>query len=322
MTHLILTVVRILISCFAFLLIYIAAFLHEDEEGKLQNRLEELWMRIDDLQSQALSRETVFLRELLRLLTRGFDGLLGKNLLSVRSITVVFCYCWASAALLNAYAIRVRLGGRPGNSATALWEWLEPTAFVLIGTLAAALPKRIAIEFLGGVSAFFIGYLANGLFKHPKWEFYYTTWFAGAVLAGSACGVAFVAINRIVFRFSARLNKGTTIILVLTANLLIAAAYAIPYLYWWYIYTILPPGFIFVVSSTNLLAVSCALSIVIVMLIAFLHRLFWPIVSRPMYAMARREVVRKPKLLLAIAIVLLSWALPGWKAFWDFVGKL
>ena len=111
--HIVLATARMLIACVGFLLIYIAAFLHEDEEGKLQNRLEELWVRVDDFQRQALSKQTVFL--LLRLLRSGFDTLLGSRLVSARSATVVFCYSWASAVFLNSICRKSPDGGLSGE---------------------------------------------------------------------------------------------------------------------------------------------------------------------------------------------------------------
>ena len=65
MTHIALIIARTVVISVGALLMYIAFFLHEDEEGKLQNRLELLWVRIDDLQSHALSKNTIFLKELL-----------------------------------------------------------------------------------------------------------------------------------------------------------------------------------------------------------------------------------------------------------------
>ena len=45
------------------LLLYAGLFLTETEEGRLQNRLEELWIRVDDLQSRAVSRQAAFLQQ-------------------------------------------------------------------------------------------------------------------------------------------------------------------------------------------------------------------------------------------------------------------
>ena len=48
--------------CSGLLCIYLATFLYETQEGKVQNLLEDLWVRIEDLKLAALSRQTAFVR--------------------------------------------------------------------------------------------------------------------------------------------------------------------------------------------------------------------------------------------------------------------
>ena len=151
--------------------------------------------------------------------------------------------------------------------------------------------------------------------------FYDSPFFASAVLVGCICDIAFVAANRIAFRFGAGLNRLRAIVLVLGLNLLIGGLYAAPFLYWWYIHTISPPGFLFIVSTTNLLAVCCALSVVSILVAAVLHRVFWPTLSRPLYAVVRRGLVRQPKVLVVVAVVFLTWAIPAWKTFWELIAR-
>ena len=79
---------------------------------------------------------------------------------------------------------------------------------------------------------------------------------------------------------------------------------------------------VFFVSAANLFTALSALSIVFVMLIALLHRLLWPAVERPVYAIARHGVARKPVVLIPISLMLLTWAIPAWRPFWEVVGKL
>lgn len=53
---------HLLIGLIGTVLLYVALFLHETEEGKIQNRLEKLWVDIDDLSKAALSRQAAFLQ--------------------------------------------------------------------------------------------------------------------------------------------------------------------------------------------------------------------------------------------------------------------
>lgn len=57
---------RILAGITGALLLYAAFFLYEDEEARIQNRLEQIWKRIDALQSSAMSKEAAFLQGVTR----------------------------------------------------------------------------------------------------------------------------------------------------------------------------------------------------------------------------------------------------------------
>ena len=78
---------------------YVAFFLYEDREARLQNRLEDLWVRVDDLQHSALSREAAFLQEATRVTGAALDRLLGPKLLSLRSVAICLALSQASEAI-------------------------------------------------------------------------------------------------------------------------------------------------------------------------------------------------------------------------------
>jgi hypothetical protein len=48
------TLFHLLVGLLGLALLYAALFLHENEEGQLQNRLEKLWVAVDDLSKAAL----------------------------------------------------------------------------------------------------------------------------------------------------------------------------------------------------------------------------------------------------------------------------
>src|SRR5262252_6583201 len=54
------------------LLLYAGLFLTETEEGRLRNRLEELWIRVDDLRSKAMNLQAALLRQTAGLVADGF----------------------------------------------------------------------------------------------------------------------------------------------------------------------------------------------------------------------------------------------------------
>jgi hypothetical protein len=69
-------------------LLYIAAFLYEDDERRIENRLQEFWVRVDDLAKQSLSKHAAFLQEISRFTDGVFDRIFGHELLSFRALSV------------------------------------------------------------------------------------------------------------------------------------------------------------------------------------------------------------------------------------------
>src|ERR1017187_811850 len=94
---------RILAGIAGALLLYVAFFLYEDEEARIQNRLEQIWKRIDALQSSAMSKEVAFLQGVTRTTSAILDRLLGHKLLSAQSIAVSMAFSLASFYVCLAY---------------------------------------------------------------------------------------------------------------------------------------------------------------------------------------------------------------------------
>src|ERR1035441_4230660 len=87
---------RILAGIAGALLLYVAFFLYEDEEARIQNRLEQIWHKIDALQSTAMSKEMAFLQGATRTTSAILDRLLGHKLLSLQSVAVSMTFSLAS----------------------------------------------------------------------------------------------------------------------------------------------------------------------------------------------------------------------------------
>jgi FtsH-binding integral membrane protein len=81
------------------LLLVSTKLLYKSEQGKLQSKLEDLWIRIDDLQKQALSRQTAFMGVVAETLTARFDRNFGKKLISLQSLIVSVCHAVATLIL-------------------------------------------------------------------------------------------------------------------------------------------------------------------------------------------------------------------------------
>ncbi len=312
MLHIALFFLRVVVVASALLLLYIALFLYEDEKGTLQNRLVGLWVAVDDLQSRALSKFTAFLKVVLSLINFGFDSLLGAKLLSLRSVTTTYCYSVASLLLVTMIGVGLifhfELEFTLGVLSVAV-------ALMALGTSSLAIkkprPLRIwaACAVVAATLAFLITVRVTNE-RFPSWSD--DVEFLIAFVGGILCDIGFVALNRTVIRRSSRLNSGLQIISLLLCNMLLGVLYILP------IFTFSSSGLsiggiLSFVAATNLFTSISVFAVVLLMLIALLNRVFWPSLSRPIYAIANSGIVGKPTLLLSAAFVLLAWAIPAWQ---------
>ena len=66
--------------------VFVALFMYEDEEGKWQNRIDELWLAIDDRARITGRKAVALLNKMSDIVTAGLDRVFGHRLLFFRSI--------------------------------------------------------------------------------------------------------------------------------------------------------------------------------------------------------------------------------------------
>src|SRR5882724_2996502 len=105
------------------MLIYSALFLYKEEEGGLENRIEQWWQRIRELHAHAISRETAFLKVVADITSKGFTKLFGERLFGLKAVAASICYSQAAIFLL------VTIVGLPGSNFT-----VQPVARIRLTT--------------------------------------------------------------------------------------------------------------------------------------------------------------------------------------------
>jgi hypothetical protein len=103
MWHLIHLFAKPIEALLGFFCVVSAIVLYPDEEGKIQSRFEDFWVRVDDFQNLALTRHAAFMTQVARLETRFLDRVFGRKLFSAQAI-IVSCCC--SLALISLFNIR------------------------------------------------------------------------------------------------------------------------------------------------------------------------------------------------------------------------
>ena len=91
--HVLAIIGRVVAGCVAALAFYMAFFLYEDEEGVWQNRLNKLWMALDDRAKLTNSKATALFNKIAEIQNNAYRRVFGARLLSAQSIGVSTSYC-------------------------------------------------------------------------------------------------------------------------------------------------------------------------------------------------------------------------------------
>jgi hypothetical protein len=144
-------------------LLWAAFFLYEDAEGRIQNRLEEWWIRLDDARHRAVTRHTAFLRLVAESTTRALDHVLGRRLMSAQAVSVSALLSLAAMFFFSSFT---RLPEDPELEEivfvpTGVDAWLASTIDVIDDFILEIGFGRISLG--SPLNAFLVGCLFCGL---------------------------------------------------------------------------------------------------------------------------------------------------------------
>ena len=294
------------LNLLGYLLLYCAVFLYENAEGKIQNRIEQWWVHLDDARIVARSRANAFLQGVARLTVRGFDRVLGERLVSFRFLGVSFCLSVASVlsfAFFGALHAHRPSGGPLFRSA----------CFVAFALLPGIAPNRWVVRLWGlclivGVllptSGFlFFIYLTRGAAFVGRGLGYVALAFG----VSFACDVSYVALTRWALRRISVGQRGYEIALMMGSNLLFLCGLFLGPIrlgvwmlrYWREGGAAI--GLSFCLNAIDFFAGSAALVLGLALLA---HRLLWPVFERPLYALQRYRVISNKRLLWGLGLAL------------------
>lgn len=287
-----------------------ALFLHEDEEGRFQNRVEEWWKTLSNKQNASRSRAATFMREVARLAGQGFDRLFGKRLLSLRLAACSVCFSIASLGLFAFLA--VTFGRNPkGISASPAFLFflvygalgLAP-AFIWDGFLNKLLwASAVVIGLWPLPQILFILYRVRGMVYAGRGAIYVLI----ALGVSFACDIAYLMITRWVLRRISTSEHVYEILLAIVGNLLVLVILLCPiYLGVKVIRYSAPTGLVFIISVfLNSIDFAVGFSALILAVLLLLHRLFWAVAERPVYSVKRFVPLGNKRLLWRVGIALI-----------------
>jgi hypothetical protein len=133
-------VLRVAIFFSGILLIY-ASLSYETEEGKIQSRLEEWWIRVDDYTQQALSWHVALLKTLASVTSVILDQLFGPRLFSVQSIGVSLCLSSVCIGILS--LVVGRINPNPNLTvSSSVWLIVTSGAYAIIPLFLQRIRKK------------------------------------------------------------------------------------------------------------------------------------------------------------------------------------
>jgi hypothetical protein len=303
MPHLAHILLRIFAGLAGAFLLYVAFFLYEDEEARIQNRLEQVWQWIDALHRSAMSKESAFIQGATRATSIIFDSLFGRNLLSSQSLVVSWAFSLASFSAYWVIALRHINGSWVGIALASLFVM----AFLPLRR-RHAVPREVKRPALLRALVLIVPFcaIASSVLTMDNSDLFAAYYFI--VIVGGFIDILFIVYFRWTLRKIAEVTHFWWIIFYISAAGVVAALLIGPLLYEPHSHVAYVANLL---CATNLIDLACLLLMVVVMITLAIHRLLWPLIKRPIYAANRKQLIKNSKLLGALGAMLLLYAFPN-----------
>lgn len=318
---------RSIASLIGLLAYYTVFFMYEDEEGRWQNRIEKLWVAIDDKAKTTGSRTSALFNKVSIVVTQGFDKIFGPRLFSFRFVGISTSYSFAgfclSGFLLFAILLRINplLDDPLPGELLASGPLVERVfliggfIFLLFALLPSFAPSRLFV-FVSLVPAFFwtIGLplqllLSTSSHKHKALAIY------AALIVSFLSDVFLIALVRFTIRW---VSIRTSVSRIAVAALLQAGVFILVLLVPLdigisLIGTIGPRPELMAlvcVAFFNVFTGLTSCMFLIALLFVLLHKIVWPILSRSVYPLARHHLIRSRTVMGALGTGCIIFAFP------------
>lgn len=325
LVHLIARPVEALLGVFCVLT---AILLYPDEQGKIQSKFEDFWIRVDDFQNLALTRHAAFMTQVAKLETRLLDRIFGSQSISLQFVVVSACLSLAST--------------------TAAILTLSPWMFVDLRQVIGAILRAFVLFFCGPlilVIAFFLlknrtarlllFMLSVALFA--VWIIQMTDLFgasdsdslsgatiiASTFVGGFISDIAFIAAMRRLLRFAGQMTQSLRVVAAMALAMIAAGCLMGP------LFLLLHAAFktgqpdlgdfgkgllIGVwVSLADTFDAILALLFVILALLLLVHRAIWPLLTRTLFRMTDIGTKGRRAILTLVGLALLGASVFGGK---------
>ncbi|MFI5070333.1 MAG: hypothetical protein ACHP8A_05535 [Terriglobales bacterium] len=332
--HLIARPIEALLGLFCILT---AIVLYPDEEGRIQSKLEDFWIRVDDFKNLALSRHAAFMTGVAKFETRFLDRVFGEKLFSIRAATVSLGCSITSLGVVGFLHRHEAFSAKSYD----FFNFRQSLGLVCIGIYAfVAMSLRRKRRMLWFVVLCLVllvpGWIliiGNAPIRNPSvsnrisgFELYivYDFIISSLGVLGFVCDVVFIAVTRRVLRKASVTNRASTILVLVLSNVVLAALLVGPYLI--ERLNLIPPDrlnllWFPLLGLTNMFDVALALLFALLAVLLLLHRAIWPLLTRTLFRMTDIGTKGRRAILTTVGIALLGTSVFGGK-FPELVAKL
>jgi hypothetical protein len=293
--------------------LYIAVFFTKNDDGRVQNWLVELWVRVENISTNKRRRAVVLFNMIAAAISKLLTNIFGAKLLSPRFAATSVCLSLCSLFLLSTLRLGEHMFGR-------LWY---ASSFVIACLMTEKAIKSKSLKITSATACFLLAWLA-----WQCWFWYKNSLSAlgnGSVFSGILIGIfldiSFVAIVRKITQQQKEQQSLTKIVAAMTLNLIMGCVLIAPS--WLYIIDSTPffgsydahsvrfslEWTVVIASTTNILAVLCAFSMVAVSIAAVAHRFIWSIAARLIHVCYERRVIENRIFLFSLGSMLLSYSI-------------
>ncbi len=327
MTEVVGTLLRLGEFALGMSLLYLRFFLYETEEGRLQNYLAELWLRVSDQAASARQRLARLLDETARISILFLDRLFGPRLISIRAIVV-------SAALAMACAYVTFSWQRSMIPLDLDYTWItvEDLAWAsvyIIGVIVAARMRSPWV--LVGLAAlvmilpgrFLFELIRHWISARPSHRLLLRgSALVCAIVAATLLDLIWLSLSRLSIRRAERKPGALPSIAVILVGAALSTAIFItlpapgPYLQFVAFFNSggrmdFVSMFVVYFVGTRLFIIAVSAVQIAVLGVLVAHRVFWPVLSRIVYAAERFQIFRDRKFFGTCGSALLVHAAGG-----------
>jgi hypothetical protein len=322
MWHLLHVIARPLEALLGLFCVLTAIVLYPNEEGKIQSKFEDFWIRVDDFRNLALTRHAAFMTQVARLETRLLDRILGTQLISLQFVLVSACFSLAStfaALLMLSPWMYVDLSPVKGELLRAfVLFFCSPLIVVIAFFLLKNRSARLLLLMLSVTLFATLIIQMTGMFDpsdsdSPIVGLNITAMFVGGFISD----IAFIAVMRRLLRFAGQETRTLSVVAVMALAMLLAGCLMSPLFLLLRAATIgqADPGRVLslgaVVSLADTFDAILALLFVILALLLLVHRAVWPLLTRTLFRMQDIGTKGRRSILTAVGLALLGTSVFG-----------